>query len=331
MTFLLLPTGPAEVGYLMFLLTLYPLMSVVAVVALLLHVPLGVLHFAVKGFKRWVGVDIAVTGIKGGAAMNALASAATSLDGSALRAASREWERQGWRLSCQAGPEASGHKATVSQQGQGASSGDSGVTEPAGGATRSSEEGQGKSTSTSSAHQAVVAQARRNSTEFFARGSCVEGVKLGAAHTSTAGGTAAWVAVHHARSPLKWWLFRVINSCLSVLLHLLSVICTTVLAALVGLVLQVVLVLLLAATLFWAWVTRTVYSLYCIFIPAAANQESWLSATRTADLWTKDAVQAAFAASTTGTAQLQTAMSGMYTEDGSVALTPSSTINVKAS
>jgi hypothetical protein len=67
------------------------------------------------------------------------------------------------------------------------------------------------------------------------------------------------------------------------------------LAAAVGLFAHVVLLVVLALVLCWTFVTRLVYALWCIFIPAAANHCVCLQPTRHADYWSKASIRAAFA------------------------------------
>jgi hypothetical protein len=53
----LVPTGPAELSYLLFLLTLYPLIGLMAASLLFLRIPVGVAHFLSSGYKQWVAGD----------------------------------------------------------------------------------------------------------------------------------------------------------------------------------------------------------------------------------------------------------------------------------
>jgi hypothetical protein len=53
----LVPTGPAELSYLLFLLTLYPLIGLMATVLLFLRIPAGVVFFVSSGHKLWVAGD----------------------------------------------------------------------------------------------------------------------------------------------------------------------------------------------------------------------------------------------------------------------------------
>jgi hypothetical protein len=52
-----LPTGPAELSYLLFLLTLYPVIALMATVLLFLRIPVGAVHFVSSGYKQWVAGD----------------------------------------------------------------------------------------------------------------------------------------------------------------------------------------------------------------------------------------------------------------------------------
>jgi hypothetical protein len=47
-------TGPAELSYTLFLVTLYPVIAVCGVVLILLHIPAGMVTFARQGYKLWL-------------------------------------------------------------------------------------------------------------------------------------------------------------------------------------------------------------------------------------------------------------------------------------
>lgn len=70
----------------------------------------------------------------------------------------------------------------------------------------------------------------------------------------------------------------------------------TVVAAAVGTVAYIVLLVALVLALLWAWVTRTVFSVYCIFFPCAADTPCCLKPTRTGDFWGVADIRVAFAA-----------------------------------
>jgi hypothetical protein len=67
-------------------------------------------------------------------------------------------------------------------------------------------------------------------------------------------------------------------------------------AAGIGAVAYAVLLVVLVLALLWAWVTRTVFSVYCIFLPCAADTPCCLKVTRTGDFWSMADIQAAFKA-----------------------------------
>ena len=71
---------------------------------------------------------------------------------------------------------------------------------------------------------------------------------------------------------------------------------TPAIAGVVGTVAYTVLLVVLVLALLWAWVTRTVFSVYCIFFPCAADTPCCLKLTRTGDFWSVADIQAAFAA-----------------------------------
>jgi hypothetical protein len=71
---------------------------------------------------------------------------------------------------------------------------------------------------------------------------------------------------------------------------------TIVIAAVVGTVAYTLLLLGLVLVLLWAWATRTVFSLYCIFIPHASDIKCCLKLTRAGDFWGVADTRAAFAA-----------------------------------
>lgn len=71
---------------------------------------------------------------------------------------------------------------------------------------------------------------------------------------------------------------------------------TTVAAAAVGTVAYAVLLVVLVLALLWAWVTRTVFSVYCIFWPCAADTPCCLRLNRDGDFWGMADKQAAFSA-----------------------------------
>jgi hypothetical protein len=72
--------------------------------------------------------------------------------------------------------------------------------------------------------------------------------------------------------------------------------CATVVAAVVGAAAYLLLLAALLLALLWAFATRVVFSLYCIFIPRAADSNCCLKLTRNGDFWGLADVQAAFAA-----------------------------------
>ena len=71
---------------------------------------------------------------------------------------------------------------------------------------------------------------------------------------------------------------------------------TPFVAAAVGAVAYAVLLVVLVLALLWAWITRTVFSVYCIFFPCAADTPCCLKLTRTGDFWSMSDIQAAFKA-----------------------------------
>jgi hypothetical protein len=71
---------------------------------------------------------------------------------------------------------------------------------------------------------------------------------------------------------------------------------TPLIAAAAGTVAYAVLLVVLVLALLWAWVTRTVFSVYCIFFPCAADTPCCLKVTRTGDFWDMSGIQAAFKA-----------------------------------
>uniref|UniRef100_A0A383WLY0 Ion transport domain-containing protein n=1 Tax=Tetradesmus obliquus TaxID=3088 RepID=A0A383WLY0_TETOB len=71
---------------------------------------------------------------------------------------------------------------------------------------------------------------------------------------------------------------------------------TMLAAAVVGMVAYVLLLVAVVLTLLYAWTTRTVFSLYCIFSPNAADSNCCMKLTRAADFWRAADVQAAFSA-----------------------------------
>jgi hypothetical protein len=71
---------------------------------------------------------------------------------------------------------------------------------------------------------------------------------------------------------------------------------TPFVAAAVGAVAYAVLLVVLVLALLWAWITRTVFSVYCIFFSCAADTPCCLKVTRTGDFWGMADIQAAFKA-----------------------------------
>lgn len=71
---------------------------------------------------------------------------------------------------------------------------------------------------------------------------------------------------------------------------------TIVAAAAVGTVAYAVLLVVMVLALLWAWVTRTVFSVYCIFWPGAADTPCCLRLNRDGDFWGMADKQAAFTA-----------------------------------
>ena len=67
-------------------------------------------------------------------------------------------------------------------------------------------------------------------------------------------------------------------------------------AAAVGTVAYAVLLVVLVLALLWAWITRTVFSVYCIFFPCAADTPCCLKLTRTGDFWSMSDIMEAFKA-----------------------------------
>jgi hypothetical protein len=70
---------------------------------------------------------------------------------------------------------------------------------------------------------------------------------------------------------------------------------TPLIAAVVGTVAYAVLLVVLVLALLWAWITRTVFSVYCI-LPCAADTPCCLKLTRTGDFWGVADIQSAFTA-----------------------------------
>jgi hypothetical protein len=77
---------------------------------------------------------------------------------------------------------------------------------------------------------------------------------------------------------------------------LLRQICIILAATVIGAAAYVMLLTVVVLALLWAFVTRTVFSLYCIFIPRAADSNCCLKLTCNGDFWGLADVQAAFAA-----------------------------------
>lgn len=71
---------------------------------------------------------------------------------------------------------------------------------------------------------------------------------------------------------------------------------TPFVAAAVGAVAYALLLVVLLLALLWAWITRTVFSVYCIFFPCAADTPCCLKLTRTGDFWSMSDIQATFKA-----------------------------------
>jgi hypothetical protein len=71
---------------------------------------------------------------------------------------------------------------------------------------------------------------------------------------------------------------------------------TMVAAAAVGTVAYAVLLVVMVLALLWAWVTRTVFSIYCIFWPCAADTPCCLRLNRDGDFWDIADKEAAFTA-----------------------------------
>lgn len=78
--------------------------------------------------------------------------------------------------------------------------------------------------------------------------------------------------------------------------HFLLRCAATVVAAMVGTVAYMALLVALLLALLWAWLTRTLFSLYCIFLPSAADTNCCLKHTRAGDFWGLADVHSAFAA-----------------------------------
>jgi hypothetical protein len=77
--------------------------------------------------------------------------------------------------------------------------------------------------------------------------------------------------------------------------QLLWRVCTMLLAAVIGAAAYIMLLVVVVLALLWAWVTRTLFSLYCIFIPSAADSNCCLKLTRDGDFWGVADVRDAFA------------------------------------
>jgi hypothetical protein len=94
------------------------------------------------------------------------------------------------------------------------------------------------------------------------------------------------------------------------LTQLMRRICTMLLAAVIGTAAYAMLFVVVVLALLWAWVTRTLFSLYCIFIPRAADSNCCLKLTRSGDFWGVADVRDAFASAKLSVthAQLQHAL-----------------------
>eukprot|EP00878_Enallax_costatus_P044763 GHUV01053498.1.p1 GENE.GHUV01053498.1~~GHUV01053498.1.p1 ORF type:complete len:690 (+),score=153.21 GHUV01053498.1:831-2900(+) len=251
---LLLPTGGPEIGYTGFLLFLYPMISVAALLMMIVHLPFGVLHYAMRGHQMWIPSWAASAG----------KTSADKRNPAAAEAATKVHLQPGGRSSISgsvtgaAAGSASGRRARFLQFVKGEDDSDAGG--PASPAAR----------------KAPVMQWRSGKVASF--------------NTQPR----PRITVHKP-NPLRRALGSVLEGLFWVTDTLIEAPIRIGLAAVSGLITHVLLLALIVLVLVWAWFTRLLFSLYCLFWPWAGNAEYQVQITRMANFWDKEGVHDAFA------------------------------------
>lgn len=250
---LLLPTGAPEVGYTGFLLFLYPLISAAALVMIVVHLPFGVLYFAIRGHKMWISSWSPSTG---NARLNKQNPAAAEAAAKILQQ-SRSTTNSVLGSVSEAAEAAlnPGRRARFLQFVKGQNDGDASMLAPA-------------------ANKVPVGRSPP--------------VKVASVSADAKAAVNMWKVLRHAAGSLfeaTFWFFDT----------LIEPPIRIGLAAVSGLIIHLVLLVLIITTLIWAWCTRLLFSLYCLFWPWAGNAHHQTQITRIANFWSKESIHDAFA------------------------------------
>jgi hypothetical protein len=283
---LLIATGPAEVGWLAFHCTVFPIASVLAMLSLLAHVPFGVVWFARQGHRMWLSdswgafapeTDPNSRPVSGRPSMSDPMPKGGAANKPGSTDAPRELRQLAFRNSAVASLRLSGRLGGGQSSWQRArraamlglvAAGSAEAASKLAGAVPSSLRAAGGPHRVKFAHSTELAGAL---------------VPVHKQRTCSAlrGAAAAFVP----RLQAACWI----------ILDRLAAVATVGLAAVVGLVAHIVLLVVLAYVLCWTFATRLVFALWCIFVPAAANHSVCLQPSRHCNYWSKASIQAAFA------------------------------------
>lgn len=234
---LLLPTGAPEVGYIGFLLFLYPLISVAALLLMIVHLPFGVLHYAIRGHKLWI----------------------TSWSGSAGKA---RLDKQNPAVA-QAAAKLREQLGNVNYRISGS------ITGPV-------------------AVAALIVSRRTRFMQFIMGPDDADApAGVGPVHAQVKAPFRMSKMLRHAAGSLLRGMFYCFDTFVELPVRVAF-------ATVIGAIIHVVLLALLVLILIWAWFTRILFCLYCLFWPWAGNVDHHAQITRTADFWSKENVHDAF-------------------------------------
>lgn len=260
---MLLPTGPAELGYLSLLLVAYPMVSCMAIVLLVLHIPFGVMHYAVRGHLLWIestwnGSSNKLTREK----KNPASAAAAAAGGDRLN------------MSVDGAGVAGGQRWSISSEPHHEGSWFGGSVPPSPGACNHKQQQLGS-------HRPFMPGMRSSLAKTAAFMNLVV----------TSSGRAQYQPSSQVRHKSRCSLTcGLIATCKKFAGNFLQI----AFAVVFGLVAHLVLLAVITAAIVLALVSRVVFSLMCIFMPSVADCSCCLQPTRYADFWSQSTLLAAF-------------------------------------
>lgn len=285
---LLIATGPAEVGWLAFHCTVFPIASVLALLSLVAHVPFGVLWYARQGHRMWLSDTWGAAALEPDPNSRAGSGRPSTSDPMPQGAATKQ--PSSMDTSQQLRHSASRNAAAVSLRLSGRLGGGQGSWQRArraavlGLVAAGSPDTAAKlAMSAPSSSRAAAGGSPR--VTFAQSGPAATGLLVPVHKQPACGGLHWFWAAFASRVQTVSWL----------MLDGLRSVITLVLAAVIGLIAHTVLIVGLALVLCWTFVTRLVFALWCIFIPAAANHSVCLQPTRHCNYWSRASIQASFA------------------------------------